>query len=192
MNILKLLNNLGSVIAHRGASSVAPENTMQALNMSIGRCDLIEIDIQLSSDGVAVVFHDETLERTTNFNENKHLSELSFNELNKLDYGSWFNGIYEPLLTLENTLKFVKKNNLFINIEIKDIHNCFSDRTVISKVINEVKRFGLETHVLISSFRAEYLLLSKYIEPNIATALLVEKQHPKNLINYLKELKKKK
>lgn len=58
MKFLELLNHTSLVAAHRGARLVAPENTLTALKESIGRCDFIEIDVQLSRDAVGVVMHD--------------------------------------------------------------------------------------------------------------------------------------
>ena len=188
MNFLELFNSGNIVGAHRGASSTAPENTMRALEMSIGHSDFIEIDVQLSRDGIAVIFHDDTLERTTNLTVPKRVSELSFKELSELDYGSWFDGKSEPLLTLRKALKFIKENNLFLNIEIKDMHDCFSDEEVVSTVVREIKSFNVESQVIISSFRAQYLPLCKEMALDIPTALLVYKKHPDELIEYLKEL----
>lgn len=189
MNFLELLN-IGNIVgAHRGASSVAPENTMRALVASAGCSDFIEIDVQLSSDGKALIFHDDTLERTTNLTKPIRVSKLSFAELSELDYGSWFDGKNEPILTLSNTLRFIKENNLFLNIEIKDIHNFFSDIQVVDTVFKEIKKYQVESQVIISSFWCEYLLLCKEIDSDVPTALLVEKKHPENLINFLKELK---
>lgn len=189
MNFLELLNSGNIVGAHRGARSLAPENTMRALKKSVGRSDFIEIDVQLSCDGEAVIIHDETLERTTNLTKPQRVSALSLEELSKLDYGSWFDGKSEPLLTLNNALKFIKENNLFLNIEIKDMHEYFSDDQVVITVVQSIKSHKLESQVLISSFRGEYLSMCKEVSSYIPTALLVDNKHPDNLIEYLKELK---
>lgn len=187
MNFLELFKKKHLVAAHRGARTLAPENTMSAVKASVGHCDFIEVDVQLSSDGVAVIMHDETLDRTTD--SSGKVSDFSFKELNFLDYGSWFNGKREPILTLSELLKFIKENNLFLNIEIKDMHKSFSDEKVVSTVYKEIKVWHVEELVLLSSFRSEYLPLCKEKMPNIPTALLVGKKHPKKLIEYLKELK---
>ena len=189
MNFLELLNSGNIVGAHRGASAVAPENTMMALQKSVGHSGFIEIDVQLSRDVKAVIIHDETLERTTNLIKPYKVSELSFEELSELDYGSWFDGKSEPLLTLNKALRFIKENKLFLNIEIKDMHQYFSDEKVVSTIVKEVKAWQVESQVLISSFRAEYLPISKDIASDIPTALLAYKKHHNKLIEYLKELK---
>jgi len=78
------------VIAHRGFSGVAPENTMAAFRKAIDvGADMFELDVLLSKDGHVVVIHDDTLERTTD--GEGPVSERSLEELRALDAGSWFN-----------------------------------------------------------------------------------------------------
>lgn len=190
MNFLELFNRKNLFAAHRGLSSYYPENTMSAIRGSIGHCDFIEVDVQLSKDKEAVIIHDGTLDRTTNINDIKEFSnrsshnvcDFSLNDLKKLDYGDG-----EKLLTLYDALKFVKENNLYINIEIKDIHKNFSDEIVVDTIIKTIKSLEVQDQVLISSFRHEYLPLCKK-RLNIPTAALVENKHPKNLIKYLHKL----
>ncbi|MCD6433450.1 MAG: glycerophosphodiester phosphodiesterase [Sulfurimonas sp.] len=187
MNFLELFKKKHLVAAHRGACSLAPENTMSAIKASVGHCDFIEVDVQLSSDGVAIIIHDDTLNRTTN--SSGKVSDFTFKELSSLDYGSWFDGKKEPILTLSELLKFIEAKGLFLNIEIKDMHKFFSDEKVVSTVFKEIKAWHVENLVLLSSFRSEYLPLCKEKMPNIPTAFLVWDKHPKELIKYLKELK---
>ena len=189
MNFLELFSKKPLIVAHRGASSIAPENTLLAMKKSVGHCDFIEIDVQLSSDGVAVIMHDKTLERTTNVKEvykNRapyNVSDFTFDELSVLDFGEG-----EKLLTLKKALEFIKENELYLNIEIKDVKENFSDEKIVSTILGEIKELGVESQVLISSFRAEYLSLVENLSPNIATALLEDKRNHKNLIEYLNSL----
>jgi glycerophosphoryl diester phosphodiesterase len=194
VSFLKLFERKNLISAHRGARSIAPENTLRSMKKSVGDCDFIEIDVQLSSDCVSIIMHDETLNRTTNALEiyreksSYKVSDFTLKELDALDYGSWFDAHKEPLLTFEIALKFIKKQNLFLNVEIKDMSKIFSDEVVVSKVINEIKSWHVEELVIISSFRHEYLPLCKKILPNIPTAALVEKKHPKDIVKYLNKL----
>ncbi|MCW8953494.1 MAG: glycerophosphodiester phosphodiesterase family protein [Sulfurimonas sp.] len=196
MNFLKLFNRIGLIAAHRGANSIAPENTLTALKKSVGYCDFIEIDVQLSKDFVPIIMHDDTLQRTSNVQEIEAFKsrkpylvhDFTFEELSTLDYGSWFNKEHEPLLTLNDALEFIKDKHLYMNVEIKDMHNSFSDETVVSTVLKKIVDKDLQNQVLISSFRHEYLLMIKEKAPNIATAALVEDEHPNELIEYLKRL----
>jgi len=187
MNFLDILKRGSLIGAHRGARSIAPENTLSSMKASLGSCDFIEIDVQLSSNEVAVIMHDDTLNRTSS--GNGRVCDFTLDELQKFDYGSWFDGNYEPLLTLGIALEFIKQNNIFLNIEIKDIHDNFSDEKVVSIVLKEVQRYGVQDLVIISSFRASYLSTCRDIMPNIPTALLVEDKHPSRVLEYLKELK---
>ena len=196
MNFLKLFTTKNVIGAHRGARLIAPENTMRALKASVGHCDFIEVDVQLSREGVPIIMHDDTLERTTNVAELEafkgrepyKVCDFSFAELSSLDYGSWFDGRMERLLTLSETLKFVRENNLFINIEIKDMQTSFSDIQVVLAVLKEVQEWQVQNRVLISSFWHEYLVLCKERMPKVPTAALVEGKHPENLIRYLTAL----
>jgi glycerophosphoryl diester phosphodiesterase len=170
---------------------------MLALMKSIGHCDFIEIDVQLSSDKIAFIMHDNTLSRTTNvkevdiFKSRKpyRVSDFTFDELSTLDYGSWFNNHPEPILSLCRVVDFIKENSMFINIEIKDMKGSFSDKDVVSIVLKDIESSHVEDMVLISSFRHEYLKICKQIMPNIATAALFEYKTPSNIIDYLRELK---
>ncbi len=198
MYFLELFNQNGLIAAHRGARSIAPENTLSALKKSVGHCDFIEVDVQLSCEGIGIIMHDETLERTTNISKIDaykmrvpyRVSDFTFEELATLDYGSWFheNSSYEPLLSLRDTLHFIKTHQLFINIEIKDMHENFSNEKVISTILGDIESYHVEHLVLLSSYRHEYLPLCKKRLPNVATAALVEDEHPPKLIEYLKNL----
>lgn len=200
MKFLELLSKTDLIAAHRGARSIAPENTLIALKKSVGRCDFVEIDVQLSRDGAVVVMHDDTLERTTNVIEIERFKarkpyrvcDFTLDELRALDYGSWFykdKNHKEPLLTLCGALEFVKKNGMPINIEIKDMSTLFGDDAAVEAVVKEIKKSGASELVLISSFRHEYLKIAKAKLPDVPTAALAEGKHPPKLLEYLKELR---
>jgi glycerophosphoryl diester phosphodiesterase len=77
------------IIAHRGYSARAPENTLAAIDTAIAAgADAVEFDLHVSSDGVPVLFHDDVLERTSDGSGPLH--DVSYAELGKLDAGSWF------------------------------------------------------------------------------------------------------
>jgi glycerophosphoryl diester phosphodiesterase len=77
------------IIAHRGASAVAPENTIAAFRRAIEvGADGVEFDVRLARDGVPVVIHDSTLERTAGLK--RGVSDLTSEELSQIDVGSWF------------------------------------------------------------------------------------------------------
>lgn len=200
MKFLELLNHGNLVAAHRGARSSAPENTLSALKKSVGKFDFIEIDVQLSKDKVAVVMHDETLQRTTDvskidfFRDKKpyKICDFTIDELRMLDYGNWFNkdkNYKEPLLTLKEALEFIKNNEIFINVEIKDMYNSFEDKIVVEAIVKEIENVGVWECVLLSSFRHVYLKELKKRLPGVLSAVLVEGKSPDNLVEYLRNLK---
>ena len=108
------------VIAHRGASAEAPENTFPAFDLAVQqKAHMIEFDVQMTKDLVPVVIHDETLNRTTN---GKGLvAEKTFSELSTLDAGSWkgeaFKGTKIP--SLQEVLKRYS-GKISMNIEVKE------------------------------------------------------------------------
>lgn len=99
----------GLRIAHRGFRACFPENTWCAFAASLGRCDMIELDVQLSRDGVVVVFHDRLLTRTSNARQaaadlglsSLELHQWTWAQLKGLDVGSWF-CTADPFATLAN------------------------------------------------------------------------------------------
>lgn len=183
-------------IAHRGYRDKYPENTLLAFEKSLGKCDFIELDIQVTKDYELVVFHDYTLERTTNIKNNKNLSpkgsyniyDYTLAELKLLDIGSWFDTTLpkQTILTLEEILGFGKQHNIALNIELKDC-NYIKDELFIQKLCDTIEKFNITIPLLISSFNSNYLKLLKKSCPLISTALNSYK-HPKHLIQYLKEL----
>lgn len=107
-------------IAHRGAGQLAPENTLQAIELGAAHgYRMFECDARLSADDVLFLLHDATLERTTN--GTGMASALSWAALSALDAGQWhssaFTGVRLP--SLENVLRYCMENGLFLNIEIK-------------------------------------------------------------------------
>ncbi len=189
------------VIAHRGASSLAPENTLQAAER--GWCvaaDLWELDVAMSADGVPVVIHDDTLQRTSNaatvFPERSPWEVHKFNvtELARLDFGSWYvkNDPYGQIAaeqvthedirrylgaqipTLQEALRFTYERNWRVNIEIKDLTGKPGDNVIVKKVLKLIAELGMDPNVLISSFQHKYLNQVKNLNPRLYTAALVE------------------
>ncbi|OZM58673.1 hypothetical protein CIB95_03640 [Lottiidibacillus patelloidae] len=139
------------IYAHRGASKDYPENTMIAFKKALEMgAEGIELDVQLSKDNVPVVIHDEQLKRTTN--GSGFVKDMSLKELKELDAGSWFNSTFnkEKIPTLEEVLVWIKDTKLELNIELK---NNIIDYEKIEKIVYElVKKYGMETEVIFSSF----------------------------------------
>jgi len=196
MNFLELFKKTNLIAAHRGDCSQKPENTLSALGASIGKCDFIEIDVQLTKDLVPVIIHDDTLGRTSDVSKIERfkertpwrVSDFTLEELQSLDFGSWFNHKYEPILTLKKALSFAKEQHLFLNVEIKDMSNTFADEIVVQIIIDMIKKTQAEHLVLLSSFYHHYLPICKKRSPEIPTAALKMYKHPSKLIDYLHTL----
>lgn len=131
------------VIAHRGASGHAPENTMAAFQLALDqRADGIELDVMLSKDGRLVVIHDDTVDRTTN--GTGRVKDLTLAQLKALDAG---NG--EKIPTLEEVLDTFG-GRYVINIELKNYSSPFDNLPVVVARLLKTKNYP-ET-LIISSF----------------------------------------
>ncbi|GEL77056.1 glycerophosphodiester phosphodiesterase [Tenuibacillus multivorans] len=157
------------IIAHRGSSGTHPENTMSAFEEARrAGADGIELDVHLTKDQKLVVIHDEWVNRTTN--GQGYIQDLTFNEINQLDAGSWFSEAFqgEKIPELSDVLSWSVNHPMILNIELKNI---FIDYPGIEKLVTqEVKRFGLEDQVILSSFN--HVSLKKLSQQDIKLAML--------------------
>ena len=158
------------VMAHRGYSSKAPENTMPAfeLALEVGSGG-IELDVHLSKDGEIVVIHDSTLNRTTN--GSGLVSELTMAELRELDAGSWFSPEFkgEKLLTLGQVLELIKNHDILLNVETK---MALGFEQLNEKVAALLDEYALWERTIISSFNHYALLHFKQIRSQARTGIL--------------------
>jgi len=156
-------------VAHRGASSLAPENTLAAFIKAADLgADGLELDVQLSKDGKLVVIHDEQLDRTTN---GKGLvKDYTLAELKELDAGSWFSPQFsgQRILTLEEV--FAEFQGMHINIEIKSGVILYPG--IEKAVLDLVQEWKAEDRVLISSFNHYSLAECQKLNPEIRTGIL--------------------
>lgn len=109
------------IIGHRGAAAYAPENTLEGLHTAADMgIEWVEVDVKITKDHVPILFHDDTLERTTNGGD-RPVAECTYDEIRALEAGSWFGesfaGITIP--TLEEALEVLIGHNLGLNLEIK-------------------------------------------------------------------------
>jgi glycerophosphoryl diester phosphodiesterase len=158
------------IFAHRGASVYAPENTLAAFELALAQgADAIELDVKLSADGHAVVIHDATVDRTTG--AHGRVKDLSLADLRALDAGSFFSEKYggEKIPTLEEVFEAVGRRT-FINVELTN-YDAPRDHLVES-VCSLVKKFGLQEHVLFSSFYISNLSRARSYLPKVPRGLL--------------------
>jgi glycerophosphoryl diester phosphodiesterase len=169
----KWKQNAPLVIAHRGASAYAPENTEAAFRAAMDlKADALELDAKLLKDGTVVVFHDLTLDRTTNATGS--IFHFSYSEIRNLDAGSHFSEQFsnERIPTL-NTVFESFGRSILINVELTDYTRPW-DRLPF-EVIQLVRQYRLESEVLLSSFNPWALIVAKRLDTRIPRALLV---HP--------------
>lgn len=204
------------VIAHRGYRACYPENTLCAFAHSLGRSDMVELDVQLSADGVAVVFHDDHLTRTSNaaaLAPELGLSSLALRDWNlaqlrRLDVGSWFlaadpfatisKGLVDvkrlrhlmpqPLPTLAETLAWAVDNQMPLNVELKDMGQTRLNEALVAQVVADVRAAGASAQIIVSSFNHHTLRVCRQTAPEITVAALQEDAHPPYLISYLRDL----
>lgn len=144
------------VIAHRGWSGIAPENTLPAFQLAIeAESDLVELDYHHSSDGVPVVIHDPTLARTTDASgrwpgETLTLASRSRSDLEPLDAGTWFHPRFAGtrLPTLEEALEFIQRSSITL------IERKAGDAATLARILRDRK---LENRVIVQSFDWDFL-----------------------------------
>jgi glycerophosphoryl diester phosphodiesterase len=152
--------------AHRGASGEAPENTLSAFRLAEqAGADGLELDVRLTADGVPMVLHDDTLDRTTDVQG--MLSAYSRQELLNVDAGSWFAPQFtgEGVPALEQVLQWADER-LYINIEIKE----YAAGMAVRELLHHFPR----CRVLISSFDHRLLQALRENAPEIPVGFLSE------------------
>jgi glycerophosphoryl diester phosphodiesterase len=161
------------VIAHRGASGYAPENTLAAFKRAIALgATFIETDLQLSRDSRFVAIHDDTVSRTTNGQGKVH--ELSLADLRRLDAGSWFGSEFtgERIPTLEEILEFSKKHDVVFYLELKPGGSWGGEHALIG-ALRESQEIA---RTIVISFDAGIIEALRKIEPTLMTGLLFDGQ----------------
>jgi len=156
-------------IAHRGASGIAPENTkiafVQALDLG---ARAVEFDVQLTRDNIAIVFHDEVLERTTN--GTGRVADTDFATIGKLDAGSWFAPKFArtEVPTLEEVLASIGPRAL-LNVELKPDARI---EKLVRHVATAVARFDLFETCVFSSFDPAAIRALRSLVPDARVGVL--------------------
>jgi len=171
-------------VAHRGWSGDAPENTLAAMELalSVPYVEWIELDVQLSQDEVPVVIHDYSLGRTTN--GRGEVRETPFEELRKLDAGSWFSPKYagERVPSLEEVLQLVK-GRCKLNIELKTTGSMYPK--LAERVFELVRQYDMEQEVVYTSFDIGTLRQMKELAPSSTIGLIIDGKPERQLLNEL-------
>ncbi len=154
------------VWAHRGASALAPENTLAAFRAAeAAGAGGLELDVQLSRDGVPVVLHDATVDRTSDGQGS--VARLSLDELRQLDAGRWFSTVFagEKIPTLQEVL-FWGGRRLRFNIEIKD--------SAAAQAVLDLSCSYPQISIVVSSFDYGLLQRLRCSAPQLPLAFLSE------------------
>lgn len=163
------------VIAHRGYSGKYPENTMLAFKKAaeVG-CDEIELDVQLTKDGVVVVFHDEKIDRTTD--GVGLIKDYTYEELKQFNAAKLFPQVteFEHIPTFDEYCAWAATVDITTNIEIKTGVYYYED--IEKKTVDIIHKYGLEQKVMFSSFNHLSLLKVKELMPGVSCGALLSRK----------------
>jgi glycerophosphoryl diester phosphodiesterase len=172
------------IIAHRGSSAVAPENTVAAFARALDDgADGIELDVRLAHDGVPVVIHDATLRRTGL--TSGAIAQTSSSQLAGTDVGTWFNRAWPALAreefasevvpTLERVFQLAGDRKFTIYVELKSDGKRSDD--LVHSVVELITRYRFQKRVVVVSFDLEALRQTKLIGSSIRTGALFAPRH---------------
>lgn len=167
------------VWAHRGGGRLAPENTLAGILRAVALgCRGVEFDVMLSADGIPLLIHDETVDRTTN--GRGRVPDLTAAQLVRLDAGGWYGQEWkgEPIPTLEQALTAGLAGGLFMNVEIKPATSHEADTGRVAAEAVAACLAGREGQVVLSSFSEEALQAARTVAPHLPRGLLVGRIPP--------------
>jgi len=189
-------------IGHRGASRLAPENTLAGARkaLQVG-ADMWELDVAVTADGVLVLAHDDSLLRTSSarevFPEREPwlLKDFTLAELRRLDFGSWFNATAppsadphspaavadyaaEPIPTLREALLFTREHSWQVDVELKDLKGAPGERHVVEDTVALIQELDMVGRVLLTSFQTRFLQPARQLDPNLSLGVLVFSPDP--------------
>lgn len=167
------------VIAHRGASAYAPENTMAAFAKAkaLG-IQWVELDVILTADHEIVIFHDDDLDRTTNGSGPLH--RQTYRYLKTLDAGSWFHPAFagERIPTLKQFMEFLTAEQLAVNVELKEMPG--QEELLVKHVLAVLSPYlsAEKSPILFSSFSLTGLQFLRKYSPTCQMGLLMHEWLP--------------
>lgn len=173
------------VLAHRGASAYAPENTLASFYKAI---DLgaqgIETDLQKTKDGVIVLFHDNVLDKKSD--KKGAVADYTWAELREADVGSWFSPKYkgERLITFEQFLIFFGRRDLLFDFELKSLFT-ESEIREITRLIDE---YDARKKTTITSFVFDNLKTTRDVDRNIRIGYVLNKKIDDDVIRQLESI----
>ena len=158
------------IMAHRGYSAQAPENTLPAFQMCIdNRFSAAELDVQMLGDGTIVVLHDDNLKRTTGIDKN--VWDVTYDEIKDLDNGSFFSAFFAgtAIPTFDEVMRLASQGDekLYLNIEIKRNGH---DDGIVEKVVQIIREYNYLDRCDVTSQDYETLEEVRKADPEILTA----------------------
>jgi glycerophosphoryl diester phosphodiesterase len=160
------------VVAHRGASGNAPENTMAAFRRAIQQgADMIELDVRMTKDFHVIVHHDRTVKRTTG--RPGYVWDLTLQQIRMLDAGSWFHPRFagEQIPTLRQVLEMLPEH-MMVNIEVKTDGDPRQRLALEEVCILIIMEKHCEQRAIVSSFDHAFLTRMHSLYPVIRTGAL--------------------
>jgi len=169
----RMENETMKIYAHRGYSGRYPENTMLAFREAAKTgCDGIELDVQVTKDGQLVVFHDESIDRTTD--GTGYIRDYTLEELRKFNAAARWDGKFgfEPIPTFEEYCEFASGEKFVTDVEIKT--GVYYYEQIEEKTLEMIKKYGLCDRVFFSSFNHSSITILRRLAPEIKCGALVE------------------
>ena len=174
------------IIGHRGASTVAPENTLISFERALDEgADGVELDVRLARDGVPVVIHDANLQRTGL--SRGVVAEMTSSELGRADVGSWFNRVLPRLAnteytrqfvpSLDQTLRFFKGRCASSGVIYLEMKTGQAEDTYVElcrSVVQLIHELGMKSRVVVVSFNLRAVAQIKTLDPGVRTGALFE------------------
>jgi glycerophosphoryl diester phosphodiesterase len=170
------------VIAHRGASAYAPENTLAAFDLAFEMgADGIELDVELTKDGVPVVFHFDQNQQT---HGHRTLQDLTLAEVKQLDAGAWFDTKYrgEKIPTLEEVLAAIGARGLIV-VEIKWSAVALGNDELERATARAIAQTDRACNIAVSSFHPIALYRMRHLAPRVPRALIYQTEIMPALLN---------
>lgn len=163
------------LLAHRGFSGKYPENSPLAFQMAVEQtaADGFESDVHLTKDGELVIFHDDSVDRTSN--GTGFIKDKTYEEMLALDIGAWKSPAFagQHIWTLAQLLDFCRETHMLLNLELKNYAVFYEG--LEERVIGEICKRGMQQQVFVSSFNHVSMQRFKELCPDIETGLLYGK-----------------
>ena len=174
MNVPRPLWPFPRIVAHRGGGLLAPENTLAGIRLARNRGFVaVEFDVKLTADGIPVLMHDDTLERTTD--GSGAVAQASYKEIARLDAGGWFGNEFsgEPVPSFAAASVLCREAGVWANIEIKPSPGRERETGEAVARLAKLLWTGSQPLPLLSSFSALALEAAAVESPELPRALLV-------------------